>query len=278
MNEPTRKTTVTLEDLLRIKRAEQPPAEFWQEFERGMRLKQLAAIVEPRPWWAPFIRVGAKVSRYQLPVGAAAILAITFVTLREYRSVELAPAYEPVSSLAINSHVVAMPVNSDRAAVIPVSVAVAPAVPAVDSSLAAMDAMESEVPANVAKPEATTRVGTVSHVAPVNSELTPSARYMAENLAAAQAVDPELDQVLGRSIRSIENRPTRVEPLVQVSVPGQSRRSRLLAGNAWLASANSGDSALRTDDQSTRRLTERRLSEDAVSRIDVDGSRFTVKF
>ena len=43
MNETPRKTTVTLEDLLRVKRAEQPPAEFWTDFERGMRAKQLAA-------------------------------------------------------------------------------------------------------------------------------------------------------------------------------------------------------------------------------------------
>ena len=31
MNDTPRKTTVTLEDLLRVKRAEQPPAEFWAE-------------------------------------------------------------------------------------------------------------------------------------------------------------------------------------------------------------------------------------------------------
>ena len=41
MNEKPHKATVTLEDLLRVKRAEQPPAEFWAEFERGMRTKQL---------------------------------------------------------------------------------------------------------------------------------------------------------------------------------------------------------------------------------------------
>ena len=98
MNETPRKTTVTLEDLLRVKRAEQPPAEFWAEFERGLRTKQLAAIVEPRPWWAPLIRISSRVSRYQLPVGVTAILAITLLTVREYGPVASNPVFEPTSS------------------------------------------------------------------------------------------------------------------------------------------------------------------------------------
>jgi hypothetical protein len=121
-------------------------------------------------------------------------------------------------------------------------------------------------------------VGSSSHVVAVNPELT-SARYMAENLAAAQAADPELDQMLSRSLRSVESRPARAEPLAQVSVPGESRRARLLGGVAWLASASMGDSALRTNEQATRRLTERRLAEsDVISRIDVGGNRLVVKF
>jgi len=44
-NPPSR---VTLEDLLCLKRAERPPPEFWSEFERELRQKQLAALVERR--------------------------------------------------------------------------------------------------------------------------------------------------------------------------------------------------------------------------------------
>ena len=76
---------VSLEQLLRLKRAERPAPEFWHQFERELRVKQLAAIVEPRPWWAPFIRISTKVARYQLPVGATAILALTFLTVQEYQ-------------------------------------------------------------------------------------------------------------------------------------------------------------------------------------------------
>ena len=36
---------VSLEDLLRLKRAERPAPEFWVQFERELRAKQLAALV-----------------------------------------------------------------------------------------------------------------------------------------------------------------------------------------------------------------------------------------
>ena len=48
---PHRQRPVSLEDLLRLKRAERPPAEFWQDFDRQLRAKQLAALVQSRPWW-----------------------------------------------------------------------------------------------------------------------------------------------------------------------------------------------------------------------------------
>ncbi|MEO7600304.1 MAG: hypothetical protein ABIV50_15325, partial [Opitutus sp.] len=62
----SRKTKVSVEDLLRVKRAEQPPVEFWADFERDLRAKQLAAIVEPRRWWAPLIKFGSRVSHFQV--------------------------------------------------------------------------------------------------------------------------------------------------------------------------------------------------------------------
>ena len=277
MNERPRKTTVTLEDLLRLKRAEQPPDEFWAQFERGLRTKQLAAIVEPRPWWAPFIRIGTRISRYQLPVGATAILAITFLTVQEYRPVNSSAVLEPAVAATMS---VATPAVSDvrlgRAEVVTapvvsnVGVVTAPDEQSQPTAVAVAPAKHDNVPA--------APVGSSSHVVEVNPELT-SAGYMAENLAAAQAVDPELDQMLNRSLRGVEARPARGEPLAQVSVPGETRRARLLGGAAWLASASMGDSALRTNEQATRRLTERRLAEsDVTSRIDVGGNRLVVKF
>jgi hypothetical protein len=42
----------TLEELLRFKRAERPAPEFWAEFDRGLRQKQLAALVKRPQGWA----------------------------------------------------------------------------------------------------------------------------------------------------------------------------------------------------------------------------------
>src|ERR1019366_2351548 len=210
MIENPRKTTVTLEDLLRLKRAERPAPEFWVEFEQGLRAKQLAAIVEPRPWWAPFIRVGARLSRYQLPVGATAILAVTLLTIREYHPVNSAPAFEPavaeVSGAAMSATEADSAKSSDAVNVPAPSIAAN--APVADTT--AQAAPSPSVSANHAAPAATA-VGSASHVAMVNSELK-SAHYFAENLAAAQAADPELNQMLGHTLR-VENLPARSEPL-----------------------------------------------------------------
>ena len=280
MNETPRKTTVTLEDLLRVKRAEQPPAEFWTDFERGMRAKQLAAIVEPRPWWAPFIRVGARISRFQLPVGATAILAITLFTLREYQPVNSNPVFEPAVTEAA-SHITLMPVANQPAVT---GAVIAPATTSTVVAVAEPAPAAAVTSSRTAQPVSSTAtaVGAVSHVAMVNSELS-SARYMADkmadNLAAAQASDSNLDQMLGHALRTADTLRARTEPLAQISVPGESRLYRLLGGSVQSVSVGSGDSALRLNEQAARHLTERRISEsDVISRLAVGGNRLTVKF
>src|SRR6185503_11573841 len=85
------KRPITLEDIIRLKRAERPPAEFWTDFDRELRAKQLAALVEKRPWWRGVPRVSF--SRFRLLLGASAVLAITFIALRDYKTV--LPAQQP---------------------------------------------------------------------------------------------------------------------------------------------------------------------------------------
>jgi hypothetical protein len=273
MNDTPRKTTVTLEDLLRVKRAEQPPAEFWGEFEHGLRAKQLAAIVEPRPWWAPFIRVGARVSRFQLPVGATAILAITLFTLREYQPVSQRPVFEPAAETA--SLTPATPVEGKASPVDVVSAPVSSNTTVAEPALSTVAAVSR---AEQAAPVAASAVGAASHVAMVNTELS-SARYMADNPAAAQATESNLDQILGHSLRTADNIPVRSEPLTQISVPRESPLYSWQGATAQSASLSTGDSTLRVNEQAARHLTERRLSEsDVISRLDVGGNRVTVKF
>ncbi len=279
MNESPRKTTVTLEDLLRVKRAEQPPPEFWAEFDRGLKTKQLAAIVEPRPWWAPLIRVGARISRYQVPVGATAILAVTLLAIREYRPVTSTQLVEPTvsdtASLATPAPVTG-PVAAPEAASLPAGPGTA-AVAVVNDPAPIPTAAESRA-VQPAPATTTTALGAASHVAMVNAELS-SARFMADRLAAAQPGDAELDQMLGRNVSVADNNVVRTEPLTQINVSSDSRSRRLLAGMAWAASANSSDSALRANEGSTRRLSERRLAEsDVISRVDMAGNQVRIKF
>lgn len=69
----------TLEDLLRFKRAERPPQEFWAEFDCGLRQKQLAALMKrPQGWerWRPVFVVGL---RWGVPATAAAAVALVIL-------------------------------------------------------------------------------------------------------------------------------------------------------------------------------------------------------
>ena len=75
-----------MEDLLRLKRVERPAPEFWAKFERELRQKQLAALVERRSWWHGLAATFSRLGWLRLPVGATAVLAITFVSVRNYYS------------------------------------------------------------------------------------------------------------------------------------------------------------------------------------------------
>ncbi|MCU0792210.1 MAG: hypothetical protein MUE42_05035 [Opitutaceae bacterium] len=79
MSKPTKPSGhVALEDLLKLKRAERPDAEFWSEFERGLRQKQLAAIMEPKPWWLGLSLVARRHGAWAGAGVAVAALALAF--------------------------------------------------------------------------------------------------------------------------------------------------------------------------------------------------------
>lgn len=267
----SRKRPVTVEDLLKVKRAERPAVEFWAEFERELRVKQLAAIVEPRPWWAPFIRVGARVSRYQLPLGAAAILALTFVTVGEYRAFDSRAGSAEEVSVPIARSQLAAPELAEQPT--------RSALPAATSMTLAIK--ETEAPADVAVTPAPT--GQMPHVVAMEetgaiaAELSPSALYIAANLAAVRADNPQLlDEAFGAVARRAEVREPVRDPLTQIGAPGESRRSRLLA-TALPAVATADEVAVGNSQRVARRLTEERLY-DSISRVGVQGDRVAFKF
>jgi len=120
MKDPERK--ITIEDLLRLKRAERPPREFWERFESEIRAKQLAAIMERRPWWDGSRRVFAVALRNRVPFGAAAAIALTWAGVhfaggpsqpgRAARPVASAPA--PVARAVASAAQVAAPAAQAR--------------------------------------------------------------------------------------------------------------------------------------------------------------------
>ncbi|HZP60124.1 MAG TPA: hypothetical protein VFB27_07335, partial [Opitutaceae bacterium] len=65
--------------MLRLKRAERPPAEFWVQFDRELHAKQLTALMEKKPRWSlPTRRL---VRLLSLPLSAATACALAFIAL-----------------------------------------------------------------------------------------------------------------------------------------------------------------------------------------------------
>lgn len=99
---PSRKPT--LEELLRVKRAERPPAEFWKRFEDELRAKQLAAIVAPRPWWRSLaVFVPGRRASALAGVGAAVVVALAayvrFPSARQNVVSQVAEVARPAASV-----------------------------------------------------------------------------------------------------------------------------------------------------------------------------------
>ncbi|MCC6415143.1 MAG: hypothetical protein IT582_04460 [Opitutaceae bacterium] len=268
---------VTLEQLLRVKRAERPSPEFWQQFEREMRVKQLAAIVEPRPWWAPFIRIGARVARYQVPVGATAIFALTLLTVREYQT--------PASSESGFA-----PVIEERV----VQTMPGPAVTVVMSAhpaAATLAETDAAAPAQVAAnhvsgsaPTPDSAVRDVPMLGGAGGEIdSPTARLIAANLEAVKSSAPELAQLINRvsgmdALIAPPQKTEIIDPLARVTVNSDRRSNRLLASALPAASYASGEvTAAPTNARLSRALTDERLY-DSVSRFGFKANRVAIKF
>jgi hypothetical protein len=217
---------VTLEDLLRLKRAERPPDEFWARFESEIRAKQLSAIVSKRPWWDRFSGVFAVARRHQLSFGAAAAIALAFAGVRfvgGYSEIISAPKAATVRPAA-------------PAPAAPVRVAAAierTARPQEEAELALREAAPQPRPAVVA--------ATVSHMTQVPAEIAADAASrslfaggIAITLAdfrepattypvrSAFGTDSDFEPAIGPARQQAS------DPLARVD-PAEERRARLLA-------------------------------------------------
>lgn len=224
MSQRPQNSKITVEDLLRLKRAERPDAEFWNKFEVELRQKQLAALVERRPWWQ---RVPLLLNRRAyLPVGATAVLTFTLVSLRYYAPTQVA-AIAP----------------AEMAAPAPVASQVAEPRHDIVASVAASQPLIEQV-AVEDQPRATAQVQLSDEMPAKSDELipwtaprgeqSPSARSIAANLASLAETDPDLANALlaGNRVPSsssaVQNMAGNAAELAGVAAVS-SRRNRLLA-------------------------------------------------
>ena len=218
---------VTIEDLLRLKRAERTSPEFWTRFESELRQKQLAALIERRPWWQTFPQVFAK-PRMFMPVGATAILVLTLVSVKFYspdqvarvlplRSGQVSPPAQLASTLVSLPSVDQVMATNTLTSVI-------------DSDPYQGVVVDATVPLSDHLPEHAAELTPWSASLPVQS---PTARLFATNPSQTERIESQLAQSLtNRSVPAAYNRTQRsggaVAELASVSALS-SKRSRLLA-------------------------------------------------
>jgi hypothetical protein len=252
---------ITIEDLIRLKRAERPPADFWATFEAEIRSKQLSAIVNKRPWWHGLSRAAIVFNRYQLPFGAAAALAITWAGIHYY-------SVSPAQAVGMSS---ARAPESRASAPAPVSLAPAAAAPvALNKALVRTEVKTgAQAPVAAGEPVVT---ATASHLSKAPADITldaisksPFADGIAVSLADYRepAADFSRQGVFG-SDRDFETtvapvRQAASDPLARMD-PAEERRQRLLAP-AFPAYSSGARRALASDWMKARSSSDERMYE-----------------
>lgn len=276
---PDRNRPVSLEDLLRLKRSERPPAEFWSQFDRELRAKQLSALVAKRPWWQTLPAVSFQAFyRLRLPFGAAAICGLSFLALRENREpTRVMPVVASTSQAAAPSSAAAELRKPARESAIASLADLPSGAVAIDSSASVISAHPAaEQPTLVAAAVESQAVdATPVAAAPAVTEVT-GAR-LPVSLVTTTAVPSPGSRLLGGKTgfesRGLPARST-VEPLAQMTSPGESRRARLLTA---MVSTASLETSARTTERAASRIAEERLY-DQVQRFGARGDRLNVKF
>jgi hypothetical protein len=264
---PHRQRPVSLEDLLRLKRSERPAAEFWQDFDRQLRAKQLAALVEKRPWWQALPRPSwSLLGRLRLPLGAASLLALTFVTLRDDPRIAEPAAIVPA---APEGAVVGLPGGG--------SLGPATMPPATVSELEEASTTVKELKASAELVAAAAEGSDTTTTAPTSTSSAGLTSFLPGSTLAQSLPAAPSNRLLGThsgfEARALPARPP-VEPLQQMSAPGESRRSRLLTA---MVSSTALEASPRTTARAASRIAEEQLY-DQVQRFGARGDRLHVKF
>jgi hypothetical protein len=272
---------VTIEDLLRLKRAERPSAEFWTRFEQDLRAKQLAAIVEKRPWWhfLHLPQAARALSRHQVPVGAAAILALSFIVVGQYSKPVATPSIGVVSERVVQSHVEAIQPSSFEKVVQVDSTPTALA----QTSTPQVESVVAPQPTALANSNAvSSRPAELTAMIPwgvVQTEENASAdRLLTTSLQVDTTSGSSVASLLG-NVRSDENRIEAKPSVAQASSPRELRRAKILTGMVLADNAEGSDyaHAIHGREIAANDLSEAQLY-DSVQRLGVGGDRFTLKF
>lgn len=67
-----RNKEIKIEDLLRLKRAERPDADFWNSFDRELHQRMLQTLVKKDPWYLQLLRAASRRIAQTGAIGAAA--------------------------------------------------------------------------------------------------------------------------------------------------------------------------------------------------------------
>ncbi|MCE2860944.1 MAG: hypothetical protein RIR76_1974 [Verrucomicrobiota bacterium] len=274
------KRSVSLEDLLRLKRAERPPESYWADFDRQLRAKQLAALVEKRPWWHA-VTVGswmAAFRRHPLPLGAGVALVAGFFVMRDAPRVPTTASPVPVVAIAPVAPAGALATESS-----PLARVASPAPVAGFVSVAAPMPVE-ETPAEAAAPISALESAQATFVA-AEAESSKSLFGSGASLslearssflmptAEPLASSPLLSGSTRLEARAPASR-TVVEPLRQITPPADRRGSRILTAMVSMASV---ENAMRTTERAANRLSEEQLY-DQIRRVGAVGAAVNVKF
>jgi hypothetical protein len=264
------KRPITLEDLLRLKRAERPAAEFWTQFDRELRTKQLAALVKREPWWRQLPFNVSWLSRYRVPLGTTAVMALTFMVAREYRS-DSAPnvpvAVEPAAPVVAEAtgilRIEPMAPAFADAAVLP-----AFAVREEPSIIAEPAAVEAPVPTNRSQ-----------IVSLLNDSLATD--FVAASFAGTPVAEPLAARNVrgsgGFEMRAMPERASTVDPFLQMRDPTTERRSARV--QATMASLGSAALPARIGAPlTTRNYAEEKFYEEQPGRLEGRKEGFSVRF
>ena len=269
MKETERRPNVTLEALLQLKRAERPSTEFWPEFERTLRAKQLAAIVETYPWWRSWT-IRKVLVRVGMPLGATALLAISF------GSMQVAGIKTPKAVSQARVAAAPAPQFLTQTATVENS-----AVRPVPSATVSVSLSQSKSPTKAAECLPVVAVVQTPEISN-SSEQTPQ-QLLAAGTATVKAAGQALAQLAGFMDNTGDSklgntRTAVVEPLTQVATPRDNRRTRLLAYSVSFDphAADSSD-AVRSRERITHRLSDDAVY-DSITRLGVSGNRVSIKF